>query len=503
MRHGSLLLAVCALLMGCSGAGLGDACGGTDDCGANLQCLSNVCVARCVRAPDCGDGYSCDTDGICHAATGGDGDACTSETQCEEGYACRLSATTSTDGSLGATCSKVTGGHPAGAACALDDDCANHTCALGRCVDLCDHTLDCGVGMACTVIPRIESDNAMFQGCLQSTGSLAWTIPIHGSSDTVKLPVPASARSIAVTMRVDDPNQMVGVTKLTAPDGTPLLQYGDDPYADKVRHLPLLGQSVLALPSSPDTLIDPSTKALVPGGYTMTVSSLKPPFDPTSVGTATPVVTAVAKLDASVILDLHFYFLDFTDHPCNAQFGAFQTLDATTAAQQSFFQSEYIGQLRTIFSSGGVALGTLTYKDLPDHHDLDGLDLTNAGDLLQLGEWAGGVNVFFVRTISPGGIQAFGPNPGPAGIAGTSQSGVIVSLESLCYSDWKDIARITAREVARYMGLYNNVEIDATQRDPIMDSDDSSSNLMFYSELGGIDLSDGQHQILNRSPVLR
>lgn len=504
MRHGSLLLALATILIGgCGGAGLGERCGGTDDCAPQLQCLAGVCHDRCSRAPDCGDGYACDADGICHAATGGDGDACTSETECEEGFACRLSSETRQDGSLAATCSKVTGGHPAGATCSSDDDCANHTCALGRCIDLCDETLDCGIGMACTLIPRIETDGAMFQGCLQSSGSLAWSIPIHGSSDTVKLPIPSTARSIALTMRVDDPNQMVGVTSLVSPDGHVLLTYGADPFSQPVRHQPLLGQSVLALPSSPDSLLDATTKALVPGAYAMTVSSLRPPFDPASIGTATPVVTAVAKLDASVILDLHYYFLDFTDYPCASQFGGELALDAQIAQNRSFFQAEFAGQLRSIFSSGGVAFGTETYDDLPNHPDLDGLDIANAGDLLKLGTYSTGVNVFFVRTISPGGLQAYGPNPGPAGIPGTPQSGVIISLESLCYGDWSKVARTTAREIAHYMGLYNNVEIDPSQRDPINDSDDSKNNLMFYSELGGTTLSIGQKQILSRSAVLR
>jgi hypothetical protein len=53
------------------------------------------------------------------------------------------------------------------------------------------------------------------------------------------------------------------------------------------------------------------------------------------------------------------------------------------------------------------------------------------------------------------------------------------------------------------MGLYDNVELDPAQVDPIADSDMSSANLLFYSELGGGDLSAGQQYILARSAVLR
>ena len=499
MRCGSLLWLV---LAACNGAGLGERCSTTDDCGVTLQCISSVCQPRCERAPDCGDGYSCDTDGICHAANGAVGDGCESEVDCDAGYACELSGDQSGSG-LTSTCVRDSPGHPAGAACVEDADCHNMTCALGRCIDLCKATRDCGIGMSCTQIPRVELGGAMFNGCLQSAGSLAWNIPMHGPSQTLRLPVPALAQSIAVTMHVDDANQMVGVTHLTAPDGTKLLDSADGFFNDPVRHQPAHVQSVLALPSSPDTLLVQNTNTLMPGAYTMTVRSLKPPFDASSIGTATPTVTAVVKLDASVILDLHFYFLNFEDHPCAAKFGTTGTLTAAAAQNQAFFQSDFLSAMRTIFSSGGVALGTLTYEDLLDSPDLDGLDISNAGELQKLGTHPVGVNVFFVRSISPGGLQAYGPNPGPAGLGRTSQSGVIVALDSLCYRAWSDVARVTAHEVARYMGLYDNVEIDPAQTDPIGDSDTSSSNLMFYSELGGISLSSGQREILTRSPVLR
>jgi hypothetical protein len=53
------------------------------------------------------------------------------------------------------------------------------------------------------------------------------------------------------------------------------------------------------------------------------------------------------------------------------------------------------------------------------------------------------------------------------------------------------------------MGLYRNVEVDDQYRDPISDSNDSPTNLMFYSEHNGTELSSGQREILSRSPVLR
>lgn len=492
MRCSSLL--ALALLASCGGAGLGDTCATSDECASTLQCVSNLCRPRCLRAPDCGDGFACGEDGLCREASGQLGDACVAEVDCVGGLACELSTGTAA-GALQASCVGAGGGHPANASCIDDRECRNHTCALGRCIDLCRETRDCGVGTSCAGIPRIEANGAMFSGCLQATGSLAWRIPIRSSAELIKLPIPDTAKSVAVTMHVDDPNQEVGVTHITSPDNVTLLDFDHGPDADPVRHRPELGQSVLAMPSTPDV-------PLRPGAYTLDVRSLKPPFTQASIGTATPMVTAVIKLDASVILDLHFYFLNFEDHPCASMFGA-APLTAATAKAATFFQNDFLGKLRQVFAHGGVALGTLSYEDLLDHPDLDGLDVSIAGALLALGTHAGGVNVFFVRSLSPVGLQAFGPNPGPAGIAGTPQSGVIISLDTLCYRTWNDLARLTAHELARYMGLYDNVEIDSTRHDPINDSDDTSANLMFYSELGGTDLSPGQHDILSRSPVLR
>ena len=507
MRRGSLLWLL--LLASCGGAGLGDRCDVSSDCGARLQCVSGLCRPLCERAPDCGDGYACNNGGVCVEATGDYGDLCKSEVECKPGLACVLSTPTDDSSPLEAACGDDINGHPAGAACNVDTDCRDQTCAMGRCVDLCRDTRDCGVGMTCTNIPRVDHDGngRMFAGCLQATGSLAWNIPVHGALDTIRLAVPEAAQSVSVAMRVDDRTQLVGVTHVVAPDGSTLLDFADGPFGDPVRHRPALGQSVLAMPST--VIAGPGGALEVPfspGMYTLTVQSLIT-LDVNSYGTATPVVTAVAKLDSSVILDLHFYFLNLEEHPCAQAFDG-GTLNSEIALTGETFQGQFVEPLRSDIASSGVALGTLTYEDLLDHPDLDGPALANVNDLLKLGAHSVGINVFFVRSMSPAGGQAFGPNPGPAGLASTPdvglQSGVIISLDSLCYESWQDLARLTTHELARYMGLYNNVELDMRNFDPIADSDASPTNLMYFSQAGGGGtLSRGQTLILGRSPVLR
>ena len=519
MSSRALPALVLVLLSGCPGGGgsVGDSCSNASDCDGPLQCVEHVCAPRCQRAPECGDGYACDADGLCRAATGEVGDACESEVECGSGLSCQIDGTTATgSGKLPTSCSAQYPGRPAGSECSVDTQCRNGTCALGHCVDLCTDTRDCGSGDACMSIPRIEANGVMFRGCLPARGTIEWTIPVIGPRSDILFPIPDAARSALLVFRVDDVAQKVGALRVDEPNGDPLAPIYKKPchrssptdttcddvvaieqyFAQSVRHLPEAGQSELLLPSTPST-------PLIPGAYKVKVSSFRAND---SAGSAIPRVTAVLKMDSAVTLDLHFYFLDLDDHPCDAAFGS-RRLDAAAAKDATFFQSDFVGELRTVFSGGGLAIGATTYQDLTDHPDLDGLTIDDAGALLSLGAHETGINVFFVRTLSPVGLQAFGPNPGPAGVAGTRQSGVIISVDTLCYRSWSQLARLTAHELSRYMGLYHNVELEVAQhpswRDPIDDSDASSRNLMFFSELGGIELSPGQREILSKSAVLR
>lgn len=502
-------------LAGCPGGSgeIGDGCDQRSDCNSQLQCIAGSCEPKCQRAPECGDGYSCDGDGICHIANGEAGDKCESEVDCAPGLSCQIDGTaTDNDGRLLASCTAQNPAHPAGWPCDVDGDCRNGTCALGRCVDLCKDTRDCGSGLSCMGIPRVESNGIMFQGCLPPRGTVAWNIPVATpTSDTILIPVPDAARSVTALFSVDDLAQRVGARAITSPSGAPLYtkpcEPGSSPscddtaaadqyYSQQLRHLPDFGQSVLQIPSSP-------AAPLEAGAYRVAVSSFRANG---AAGSAIPRVTAVVKMDAAVFLDLHFHFLNLEDHPCSAAFNG-PKLDATVAGGASFFQTDFLGELRGVFAGGGIALGDTSYDNILDHPDLDGLAVENAGSLLALGSHTTGIDVFFVRTLSPVGLQAFGPNPGPAGLAGTRQSGIVIGIDTLCYRSWTQLARLTAHEIARYMGLYHNVELEVAQhpmwRDPIGDSDDTSSNLMYFSELGGIELSAGQRDILTRSAVLR
>jgi hypothetical protein len=512
---------------GCPGGNgrVGDACGGHDDCAGALQCLNRSCVARCRYAPDCGDGYSCESNGLCKLATLEQGASCPSETACTAGLTCQLSGAVDGGGKLVAKCNFEGPGHPAGYECKDDQDCNAGACALGHCVNLCRvDSLDCAEDDRCMSIPHPTLPNAMFSACLPADGALSWSIPMNSPKEEILLPFPDGARSAQLVMIVDDPNQKVGAVSVLSPGNgerlyrMPCSTSGSPPcdpvastndfFTNQIRHRPGFGQSVLLIPSAEA----PSPK---PGMYRVEVSSFRANDQP---GSAIPQVTAVVQLspERSMRGDLHFFFLDLTDHPCSEKMDN-GTLNATTAISSPNFKA-YLAELRTIFfraSMGSLIFENFTYDDVraPDDDvrapDLDSLDVADAGNLLRLGKYGTGINVFFVRSLSPVGTQAFAPNPGPARLAGTRQSGIVIGLDTLCYRDWDVLARITAHEIARYMGLYHNVELEVQQhptwRDQIHDNDfdDPRNNLMFFSEFGRTVLTREQIRMLMRSAVLQ
>jgi hypothetical protein len=544
------------VLAGCpgGGSGIGGSCGGIDDCAGDLQCLNSRCMPRCDRAPDCGDGYRCDQDRLCVAATGQKGDNCKSEVDCEVGLSCQINgAELDSEGRLLASCGDENVlGKPSGASCGDDVDCRNGVCELGHCVDLCLTTADCPSEQSCMTVPRVAASGELFHGCLPAHGPITWSIPVTMPSSQILLPVPTGAASAELVMTVDDPGQKVGVesvldpcgctrytvpcpfpphsdpgscTDLVAADefyshapegssaaevdasssicGTPTTCNPDGaPAVNHLRHLPDFGRSVLLMPSIP------SPGELKPGAYQIQVSSFWPDD---SHGLAIPRVTAVVQIEdmsALKTLDLHFFFLDLADHPCSALPGN-ASLDAATAQQAMMpFQNPYLRVLHDVFAHAGIAVNAASYENV-DRHALDGLDLADAGSLFSFGHYARGINVFFVRSLSPIGTEVFGPNPGPAGMP---QSGIVVALDTLCYRDWDAVARLTAHALARYMGLYHNVEPrdpvqgagDPPWQDLIIDTDMSITNLLYYaSEPGGATLSPGQIDALRRSAVLR
>lgn len=515
------LLAI-AVLLGTGacggGAGIGERCDSLSECASHLQCLNHICVPRCDRHADCGDGHVCRTDGICEVVETQIGDRCLKEIECGPGQFCQLGdSDLDGDGFLIGSCQAETSGGVLGDLCTgatqeeADAQCRTGTCALGRCVYLCVEELDCPAAHVCSTIPRelpAPNQYAEFYGCLPDQGDIVYSVPTDEPFERLMLPVPGAARSVAVVMSVEDDSELVGAVRLDSPSGEILYQVPLDRaeyFANQVRHLLAPGVSVLVMPQVPEQL-DPDPDLLddrlVSGAYVVSIGSY---VDPTTPGTQIPKIDIIYKLDSAVHLDIHFYFLDLGTHPCPLMNSVG---DAVGAQSSTVFQTQYLAELDVIFASAGVILDSedATYTDILDRGDLDGLDQSRLGDLLALSSHEGGVHVFFVRSISPAGIEGLvGGPPAPPGVPGSRASGVAIATDTLCYADWNYLARTTAHEIARALGLQRSVEPDGYEdalTDPTTGSGYEPTNLMYFSDNGDSHLSTDQARMLRLSPVM-
>ncbi|HVU78407.1 MAG TPA: hypothetical protein VHC67_12530 [Gaiellaceae bacterium] len=500
------MIAVALAAGGCDGAGrdLGESCDTTAECGAGLQCLEQVCVPRCHAHVDCGDGAVCD-DGECHAVQSAIGDPCYSELACAAGQTCRLAQELHV---APGTCEAEGAGALEGEACTADRDCRQGGCALGRCVSLCD-TDDCRRGWTCAEIPLPERSTSV-SACLPGNTTIEFELPVPAADPAapeifpdLPVPVPSTARSMSLVFEAPTPENTVGASLLKNPRNQVIYREPDlieSYFTNPVRHKPQPGVSVLQVPSS-------TAAPLLAGIYTVDVHLYRdaPRLPPGE----RPRVRVVEKLGSAARLDLHFYFLDLAEHPCADRIGT--DLSASTAPTLSGFQQLYLAELERIFEAANISLGEVTYDDITalttanGRPDLDVLDASQAAELFALTTHTSGVSIFFVRSLEPDGPQLLTNDTPGAPIPGTGASGIAIGLDTLCYREWKDLARQTAHGIARHMGLFRNVEPDELPGhvDPIDDSDDSLDNLMNWSEFGGTDLSLGQREILRASPVLR
>ncbi len=482
---------------GCAdGGGVGAACESHDDCRTALQCASNVCTRLCRRALECGDGAACSANGYCVAGTSRAGDTCITETACSPGLACILDRTdVDHDGVMQATCAPDRQGHALGSPCADDSECRNGTCALGHCIDLCSNDRDCGAGQVCTSIPRVEAGGAQFFGCVVNQGTLTFELAAQGAVQKTLLAVPGNARSVSLLMTLDDQNQRVGLTKVVSPRGRLLYTLPIqrlDYYSNLLRHIPDRGLSVALMPSSLDNEFEH-------GPYSLELQS----FRLGQPGSATPRTTVAMKMGDGSLLDLHLKFVDLAEHPCREQLNPQNgVLNAQSARRDTAFQQYFISTLRTLLGRGSVTIGSITFEDVVGHPELDAITQESAAALFAQTNTADGVTLYFVRSIAPAGLAAIGAAPGPVGLPGTSRSGIALTMEAMCYRSWPQLARTAAHEIAGYLGLYPNRDID-DGLDPLSDTDDSSENLMFYSELGGLELTPSQGRIMQRSPALQ
>ena len=497
-----------AIVVGCNErAQTGQRCEQADDCASGLQCHDRICQPQCETHITCGDGHVCDS-GQCFVVESAVGDECRSERACGLGQSCARTDAVDPDGYVIGACAAEQRGAVIGSTCENHSDCVTGTCFFqSYCTELCAQDSDCAPGLQCVtmhnVVPDSNGTNQAYRGCLPAQGVLKTKLRANAAAKTAWVPVPSHAQSFAMVAQVADPSQTVGATRLVAPSGEQLytIPYTDDDYySNTIRHRPNRGISTLLMPNTPSVTLET-------GIYRLDVSTFTSTGRP---GTRSPDITIVMSLgpqpaDDTTKLSLSFHFMDLTDHPCRDEAG---DLNAHTAQTSAGFAT-YLAKLQQIFAQANISIVEPRYRDMgPDFSQYDGITKARLPELLKTSVEPNTLHVFIVRSISPAGIAALGGGtPGPPGIPGTAASGIVVSLDTLCYRSWPDLARISAHQIASYMGLYRNREPEDgegfSHRDPIEDSGDNEQNLMFYSDRGGLQLSPGQIQVLRGFAALQ
>ena len=507
----SLALAIVWMAhIGCGdGREIGKRCDKSSDCEASLQCLDGYCAPACQRNLECGDGAVC-FGGDCVPVESELGDACERERDCGAGQTCAIEDVDSDgDDRLSAQCAAQLPGGVLGTRCTADDDCASGSCNIGLCTEVCATRFDCPSTFSCTLIPRLAPadgmppellDSAFFDGCFPSNGTVDIDFNLNESHELLPLLVPGNARSISISAQSASPTLSVGPSFLAAPTGsvwytTPTNQ--EEFLANPVRFEPLVGRSTLLAPNRPDL-------ELVAGVFTVRVGTFLPNGQEAS---EVPQVTLFYKLGESATLDINVHFLDLESHGCQVQIGG-APLSAETAPAHVGLR-EFTDRISTIFEPAGIEVGEIRFFDIAGQPGLDILDQSRLPELLSIAAanhaTNNGVNIFVVRSIAPVGLQVIGlPGVGSPGSTGRDSSfAVALSLDTLCYRDWRTTARLVAHSIARQMGLFRNREPGGAFEDPIDDSTGSIGNLLFFSEFGGTGISTGQAMILRHHPGLR
>jgi len=455
---------------------------------------------ECRTRRDCADGFTC-VAGDCVMVSSTVGDPCDREADCGPGQTC---ATTGFDGdgdgepdTLSPTCQPSAELIPAGAACASNDECASSACSFGRCIELCMQDDDCRRGgAACVEVPYMFSPRAIdeYKGCMPAAGVLAVDLPTDDDG-LVHVPVPGNALSLTLVTDIGDPNMMVGMTRLVSPSGTLLWNKpgATDPIGieQPVRYAPGTETSSFMLPSS-------SEAQLEPGVYRVNVAAWQ---RNQLLARLQPRVRAIYRLGVEgKTLDINFHFMNLVDHACVGS----KPLDATRAAEKtSQWQTEVLPSWRTAFSQAGLALGTISYVDEKGRPDLDAVRPDELGALFELGDRnRPGLDVYVVRSLYPLGVlAASGGAPGPLE-KGTAHSGIVVSADALCVLGHDDFGRLIAHAAARYLGLFETVDVNG-RHDPLTSTSDSANNLVYFRLGASSQLTDEQADILRKSPVLR
>jgi len=458
---------------------------------------ADVCLNRCGSIRDCRDGYLCqrvrdDGPRLCVPAppeeeTGvADGEPCAEDDDCR-----------------GGTClvdPEWPGGYCTTLACETFADCArdpeNNRCLIqptgNFCVRMCQRQSECRDGYECQPIgggaaicvPDVRGEVLPPQDV---TEGLDVTCVTRGGSRTMNIPYTVSEGTSAYMVVPFSPDgRNLSPQSIALPDGTQINLQRENRF--QIASSQLFGFiNPLVIPARPN-----DAAFLQAGEHTLTLTTGAPEI----------CLYQWEETRAGTLINLNIYLVGLVG------------IDADNAATNPNMQ-RVLELFDEIYAPTGVQIGEVRFRSVPEAavtqysiirrlNDVGGLVAlssapnTDRDGLLTL-------NIFFTRAFAfSDGSGTLGISmglPGPAGLHGTSVSGVAFTGEYLGRRvsgiDGTDFtAVVLAHEVGHYLGLFHTTEQNGAAHDPLDDTPECRSgqfpnqcpdltNLMF--PLAGID----------------
>ena len=507
-------------------------CGGPE-CRAGYQCFSGACRPACADDGGCGKGFACNG-GRCEPLPGtGIGEKCKVNDDCSSRLCdlrtktCRLGCTYEQQCGAAETCwvnpvdrdgdrspesllpiciPRRADGRGIGEPCTKDAECAQGQCELGACVTLCQTGGNCPTSppMTCAQMMHLaESGTPKFNGCLPRNGTITYDIPTGGDE---LLPLPSNAQSFSLFVAATgmNVNYYTGIYGLDDPAGTSLYtppRTRDELAKLPLRYFPSPGTSMVLVSNAPARL------QAKPGLYGFKGFAQAQGGGFSDYSTRVRIKVGEGGAAGPVNVALHVFVTNLSGG-CTS-FNAASAPKALAAVET---------QIKSIFAKAWVNITSITYKDTTASSTFtqdqgDNTELMNILRKATTGDDPDVLELVIVKKISGGQGGGFeilgvaGGIPASVGVPGTPHSGVTASLTSLCWDKTgKQMATTIAHELGHSLGLFHNIEQDAST-DAITDNDaDREQNLMYWAENNRgnqVKLSGQQAQVMRNNPALK
>lgn len=387
-----------------------------------------------------------------------------------------------------------------GEACTDDNACRSGLCHAGTCSQPCGSCpalTSCGSGELRRGELTLTHDLCLPEPGLRVVELGPLTTPAAGGA-TLRFELGADAVSATVVAE-DLEGLRVGIQRLTAPDGTVLLDSAA-PATALLRASNYLGTATLLLPGGDDPRVAPQA-----GSYELSLGTFEPsvyhalvPVD----GALERVAVVIRRRTGGGLLDLNLHVAPGTG------------LTAATAPESDYAKG-LLARLGSLYRDRfGVALGEVRWTDLPaSADDVRGGEQARAlvSGATDGGRYGTAANLFLVKSLDFAAGFA-GVVPGVPGLLGRPSSGVVLSR----YADVQIMGALTAHELGHYLGLWHTSQPEGDGAFDLLGDTPTCAagtavascpdrgNLMFPAFLarGSLDVSVGQAAVLRRSPWL-